>query len=143
MQSTDLKFLQTAHYIAQVWSKDTTKVGAVAVGTTRNQVAFGYNGLAPGLADTPERLADRDVKLSLTLHAEVNALANSKFDVHTLYVTHPPCANCALHILSRRTVRRVVYMDGGDLNMDRWGESLAMARAVLEEGGVELVGVSL
>lgn len=141
--STDLKFLATAESLAAIWSKDTsTKVAAVAVGALRNQVAFGYNGFPPGLDDTPERIADRPTKLALTLHAEVNALANAKFDVHTLYVTHPPCANCALHILSRRTVRRVVYRVGDDLDITRWGASLEQARLVLAEGGVLLEGVS-
>ena len=139
----DTRFLHTAQAIAQIWSKDSTKVGAVAVGEHRNQVAFGFNGFPPGVEDTPERLLNRDSKLSLTLHAEVNALSNALFAVHTLYVTHPPCANCALHILSRRTVKRVVYWDNDDLDMTRWGESLAQARAVLAEGGVELVGVGL
>ena len=143
MHSTDSKFLHTAIALAAIWSKDTTKVAAVAVGEMRNQVAWGYNGFPPGVVDSPERIADRTVKLSLTLHAEVNALANARFDVHTLYVTHPPCTNCALHILSRRTVKRVVYWDNDDLDMTRWGESLAQARAVLAEGGVELVGVGL
>ena len=142
MSTLDHKFLATAERLAEIWSKDcSTKVAAVAVGDTRSQVAWGYNGFPPGIEDSPERIADRPTKLSLTLHAEVNALANAKFDVRTLYVTHPPCANCALHILSRRTVRRVVYRESDDLNATRWGESLAQARAVLAEGGVELVGL--
>jgi len=144
MQSTDLKFLETAHAFAKIWSKDpSTKVAAVAVGDKRNQVAFGFNGFPPGIDDTPARLQDKLTKLSLTLHAEVNALANAAFDVRTLYVTHPPCANCALHILSRRTVKRVVYRVSGDLDMVRWGPSIESARALLAEGGVELVGVGL
>lgn len=145
MQSnTDLKFLQTASYLAQVWSKDvSTKVAAVAVGHQRNLVAFGYNGFPPGIEDTSGRLIDKGIKLRLTLHAEVNALANAKFDVHTLYVTHPPCGNCALHILSRRTVQRVVYWQNCDLDLNRWGDSLALARSLLAEGGVALEGVAL
>lgn len=138
----DLRFLRTAQAIAQIWSKDSTKVAAIAVGERRNQVAFGFNGFPPGVEDTPERLLDRDTKLSLTLHAEVNALANAPFDVCTLYVTHPPCAHCALHILAARTVKRVVYVENHDLS-DKWAESIATARILLEGAGVELVGVSL
>jgi dCMP deaminase len=142
-RATDLKFLETAREVARIWSKDgSTKVAAVAVGELRSQVAWGYNGFPPGIEDSPERIADRTTKLSLTLHAEVNALANAKFDVRTLYVTHPPCCNCALHILSRRTVQRVVYQVSDDLDMARWGESLAQARALLAEGGVLLEGVA-
>ena len=77
---TDIKFLRTATEIARIWSKDpSTKVAAVAVGEPRNQIAWGYNGFPPGIADTPARLAHRETKLSLTLHAEPNALANAEF----------------------------------------------------------------
>lgn len=138
----DLRFLRTAQEIARIWSKDTTKVGAVAVGEHRNQVAFGFNGFPPGVEDTPDRLLDRTTKLSLTLHAEVNALANAPFEVRTLYVTHHPCATCVLHILAARTVRRVVYATNHDLS-DKWAESIATARVLLEGAGVELVGVEL
>ena len=138
----DTRFLRTAQAIAQIWSKDSTKVGAVAVGEHRNQVAFGFNGFPPGVEDTPERLLNRDSKLSLTLHAEVNALSNAPFAVRTLYVTHHPCANCVLHILAARTVGRVVYVTNDDLS-DRWAESIATARVLLEGAGVELVGVGL
>lgn len=132
----DARFLQTAVAIANIWSKDpSSKVGCVAVGASPNQVAWGYNGFPPGIEDTPDRLNDRDVKYSLTLHAEVNALGNATFPVHTLYVTHHPCDACALHILAARTVRRVVYLEDF-LFEKRWAPMLAQARALLKEGGV-------
>lgn len=142
MNSVDKRFIQTALALAEIWSKDKTKVAAVAVGAQRNQVAWGYNGFPPGIRDSDFRLADRDTKLALTIHAEVNALINAKFDVETLYVTHAPCAKCALNILAYRTVRRVVYFSGGELG-PRWAESLVQARAVLSEAGVALEGVVL
>ena len=143
INSSDKKFIATALALAEIWSKDvSTRVAAVAVGSSKNQVAWGYNGLPPGLADTPERLNDREVKYSLTLHAEVNALSNAPFLVRSLFVTHHPCAHCALHILAARTVRRVVYCVDQAFE-SRWAESLQQARALLEEGGVQLEGVVL
>lgn len=143
MTSKDVRFLETAQAVAGIWSKDpSTRVGAVAVGETPNQVAFGYNGFPPGVPDTEARLNDRTAKYSLTLHAEVNALANAMFPVHTLYVTHHPCAQCALHILAARTVKRVVYAENKDLET-RWRDSMAQARELLLEGGVAVVGVTL
>ena len=103
---TDRQFLAMAEAAAYIFSKDpSTRVGAIAVGTSNNQVAWGYNGLPPGIADTPERLENREVKYALTLHAEENALANAPFAVRTLYVTHPHLgqAHCAA-----RCVRRIV-----------------------------------
>ena len=136
--TTDEKFLATAEAVAQIWSKDpSTKVGAVAVGEQRNQVAFGYNGFPPGLSDLAARLDNRETKLQLTLHAEENALANATFPVKTLYVTHPPCQQCALRILAARTVKRVVYRTNPELET-RWGGSMREAALLLGEGGVEL-----
>ncbi|WP_315127326.1 deaminase [Comamonas antarctica] len=143
IDSTDKKFLATAMALAEIWGKDpSTRVAAVAVGHTKNRVAFGYNGFPPGVADTEARLHDRDVKLALTLHAEVNALANATFAVRTLYVTHHPCAHCALHILAARSMRRVVYLEQPGFDK-RWGASMAEARMVLAEGGVEVEGCTL
>lgn len=143
IDNTDIKFLRLAAAVGHIFSKDpSTKVGAVAVGTEKNQVAIGYNGLPPGLADTDARLHDRDMKLALTLHAEENALANAPFAVRTLYVTHHPCGGCALRILAARTVRRVVYVTCAEFEA-RWGDSLAEARSRLTEAGVQVEGVSL
>lgn len=142
---TDRQFLAMAEAVAQIFSKDpSTRVGAIAVGSSNNQVAWGYNGLPPGLADTPERLENRDLKYTLTLHAEENALANAPFAVRTLYVTHPPCSGCALRILAKRTVQRVVYAESTDHGFHkRWAANLVEARMLLAEGGVRLEGVSL
>ena len=140
---TDRKFLAMANAVGDIFSKDpSTKVGALAVGTSNNQVAWGYNGLPPGIDDTHERLTDRDVKLALTLHAEENALANAPFAVRTLYVTHHPCCGCVLRILAKRTVQRVVYQVQPEFE-NRWADSLREARMLLEEGGVRLEGVVL
>ena len=137
---TDRKFLKLAQAVADIFSKDpSTRVGAVAVGAAKNQVAIGYNGLPPGVADTDARLHDRDVKLVLTLHAEENALANATFAVYSLYVTHHPCAACALRILAARSVRRIVYTINPEMEA-RWAPSFAAARDLLQEAGVQIEG---
>lgn len=142
--SRDRRFLQSALAIAEIWSKDpSTKVGCIAVGDEPNLVAWGYNGLPPGIEDTPDRLNNRTQKYALTLHAETNALSNAKFPVRTLYVTHHPCLNCALHILAARSVRRLVYLKGSPEFEARWEESFKESSRVLEEGGIEVVGVAL
>ena len=57
--SKDVRFLQTALAVARIWSKDpSSQVAAIAVGDTPNQVAWGYNGFPPGIADTHERLTE-------------------------------------------------------------------------------------
>lgn len=133
----EYKFLRLASAVALIFSKDpSTKVGAIAVGEHNNQVAFGFNGLPPGLADTPERLGNREEKYKLTLHAEENALANATFPVHGLYITHPPCHACALRILAARTVRHVSWQRSTTDFGDRWKESCNTAISILHEAGI-------
>lgn len=141
----DERFLKSAIALSKIWSKDvSTKVCALAVGDTPNLVAFGYNGFPPGIEDTPDRLGDRPTKYSLTLHAEVNALHNATFPIRTLYVTHCPCQNCALHIIAQRTIRRVVFAMTDDVGFDsRWRESSGAAVDLFSEAGIQIVGITV
>lgn len=141
----DVRFLKSAIALSAIWSKDvSTKVCALAVGETPNLVAFGYNGFPPGIKDTDERLNDRPTKYSLTLHAEVNALHNATFPVRTLYVTHCPCQNCALHIIAQRTIKRVVYPMNDDADFhSRWLESTSAAFSLFHEAGIQIIGVTV
>jgi len=56
-------------------SKDpNTQVGALIVGPDNEVRSTGYNGFPRGIADTDERLQDRDLKLKLIVHGEMNAI---------------------------------------------------------------------
>lgn len=93
----DKRHLAMAQMVA-TWSKDPrTKVGCVLVGADPRDITFGYNGFPPGIADTKERLADRETKNMLTQHAERNALDNARFDTRggTIVTTRYPCHECA------------------------------------------------
>jgi dCMP deaminase len=134
----DQKFLGLAHYVAG-WSKDpSTQVGAVAVGETPNLLSLGYNGFPPGVADHPERLADRDTKYRLVVHGEINALINAQFRPVALYITHPPCIRCTVQILAYRSVTRVVSVKPSEDMLSRWGADFAESRKLFEEAGVSL-----
>jgi dCMP deaminase len=141
MTNWDVRFLALARYVAQ-WSKDTsTRVGAVVVAADdRRKLAIAYNGFPPGVADTPERLADRPIKYALMNHAEENALDNATFDVRggTLYCTIHPCVRCTRAILSRR-VARVVTGPLPPVEPGRWTEEIPLAQQLLREAGVEVV----
>lgn len=137
MTKWDTRFLDLAERIA-AWSKDpTTKVGAVIVRDDRTLASVGFNGFPRGVEDSEERLHDRDTKLAMTVHAEVNAILSAHEPVkgHTLYVS--PlfcCANCAAAIV-QSGIRRVVARSKGDTS--RWQASFDAAGAILREGGVE------
>lgn len=133
----DCRFLALAHHVAQ-WSKDpSTKVGAVLVGKDKRQVALGYNGFPPGLADSSFRLQHRDIKLRYMQHAERNVLDNAHFPSagSTLYTTHPPCCNCTLSIISKGISRVVSSPMSADF-ASRWAGEIFQSRALLHEANV-------
>jgi len=99
--------------IAQVvssWSKDpSTKVGAVIVNQQRRIVATGYNGFPAGVEDWDSRYKDRNIKCSLVVHAEANAILNAVSDLKdcVLLGTQPPCGECAKLIIQSGITRVV------------------------------------
>lgn len=74
-------------------SKDTTKIGAVVTGKDGMILGVGCNGYPPGYDDE-----DLSNKYDKVIHAEVNALINSRCtrgEPHTLYIYGlPPCKDC-------------------------------------------------
>lgn len=137
-QKWDDRFLDLAAHVA-TWSKDpSTKVGAVLVGSSKTQVALGYNGFPPGLEDSTKRLTDRATRLRYTLHAERNVLDNAAFPTKgaTLYTTHPPCNLCALSIASKG-IRRVVCAPTDPSFASRWAEEIILSREILREVDIE------
>jgi dCMP deaminase len=133
----DERFLALALHVSQ-WSKDpSTKVGAVLVGLDKRQVALGYNGFPRGVLDSASRLADRDIKLRYTIHAERNVLDNAHFPTQgaTLYCTHPPCTSCALSIISKG-IARVVSSPMSSEFASRWRAETFLSRDLFREAGV-------
>lgn len=134
----DRRALDFARHVAG-WSKDpSTKVGAVILDEGHHVVAIGYNGFPADVADTDERLCDRDMRLALTIHAELNAILNAKGKVSrscTLYTSVPPCVACAAVII-QAGIRRVVSLPPPAGYEDRWAASCRTAREIFIEAGV-------
>jgi dCMP deaminase len=138
MDKWDSRFLKAAHEVAS-WSKDpSTKVGCVIVNPElQRRTGEGFNGFPRFLSDAPELYADRDVKYSRTLHAELNAVLFAKeTEGCTAYVTHPPCTNCALVLIQSGISRCVCERPSADL-LSRWKDSLEMAEGFFAEAEVE------
>jgi dCMP deaminase len=136
------RFLDVAHQIAQ-WSKDpTTKVGAIAVSTSRQILAEGYNGLPRHVFDNDNRM-QRPEKYLWTVHAEANLVAHAarngiKLEGATIYVTHFPCAQCAA-LLIQAGVRVVVVDKNGKTSMPQ--EHFDVANRMFLEAGVNTTEV--
>lgn len=138
----DTHFLNLALANATMSKDPRTRVGAVIVGPDREIRSAGFNGLPRGIADDA-RLADRSMKLKLTVHAELNAVLNAArvgipLKGCTLYVASDPaglgmCSRCAVEIIQAGIVEVVSWTIGGH---PLWAEDVEFARGVLGEGGV-------
>lgn len=137
----DYKFLALASHISQ-WSKDpSTQCGAVIASPQNVVLAMGYNGFPVGMEDRPEYYADREVKLSRIVHAEMNALvyAGKLPEDATLY-TQPimPCDRCCV-VMLQAGIRRFVAPQATTEQIERWGDAFSKTRKYILECGGELV----
>jgi dCMP deaminase len=73
----DQGFLRQSLDWARMSKDPNTQVGAVIIGPDYETRATGFNGFPRGIADTTERLADRELKNRLMVHAERNAICNA------------------------------------------------------------------
>ena len=99
-----IRFMRLTREIS-TWSKDPSKkIGALIVNEDRRILASGYNGFPKGIKDD-ERLDNKEIKYSLVIHAELNALLNAlnngvSVKDSTMYVYGLPiCDNCAKTII--------------------------------------------
>jgi dCMP deaminase len=135
------RFMDLAFHVAS-WSRDpSTKVGALIVDYEHNVRAMGYNGFPRGIADTDERLNNRELKYPLTVHAERNALAScAKLGIRTdgcyLVCTHYPCSVCA-GIIIQSGIMRVIVKKPDEAFLGRW-EDTQLALDMFAEANVAI-----
>ena len=131
----DERFLALADLVA-TWSKDPgSKVGCCIIDGKRRVVSVGFNGSPRGVEDA----TDRPRKLMRTVHAEANALhfANRDVVACVVYVTHPPCANCAAHLI-QRGISEVVFRRPSPEFLERWGDNYYEGLSMFGEAGVRV-----
>jgi len=137
MQKWDLRFCELARYIS-AWSKDpNAKVGAVLFSKKGGNISIGYNGFPMGVEDSADRLTDKEIKLELVVHAEINAIvaAGARAEGSTIYVWGKPiCARCAGPII-QAGIKRVVALAPGDTE-SHWDNSGKTARDMFIEAGI-------
>lgn len=127
--------------IAAAQSPDpSTQNGAVLV-TADGVVYPGWNRFARNLAVTDERLADRDVKMRLTVHAEETAIGaalrdGSDTEGATLYCIWAACTRCALAIVEAGVDKMVTLQSYYDMSPERWKPDIDLADEMLREAGV-------
>ena len=135
------KYMGLARQIAS-WSKDpSSKIGCVAVGDHGQILSQGFNGFPRGIADTPERLNDREEKYKYVVHAEQNCIYNAtlngvSLNNSTLYVYGlPVCFECAKGVIQVGVKR--VFMCYPVHVSHKWQDSLRQSYRMFNEVGVK------
>jgi dCMP deaminase len=131
------RFIDMAELVGS-WSKDpSTRVGAVIVDNKQRIVSTGFNGFPRGVQDRVD--VGRETKLARTIHAEANAIlfAGRQLDGCTIFVTQPPCSNCAALII-QAGIKRVVTAKPDDAFMERWNASIMESWQMFREAGIEV-----
>lgn len=146
----DKHFLQLCLDHARMSKDPSTKVGAVIVGPDREILSAGFNGFPRGIEDSPERLNNRDTKLELVVHGEMNAiLAAARNGIRlkgsTMYLAAtdasgkiwggPPCVRCTVEAIQAGITEIVSWPF--KTTPSRWADSITKAKAILTEAGVK------
>lgn len=97
-------------------SKDpNTRVGACIVNENKKIISVGYNGMPIGCSDDAfpwsREGEDLNTKYPYVVHAELNAILNSKVDLSncTIYVTMFPCNECTKAII-QSGIKHMIYL---------------------------------
>lgn len=145
----DRHFLELSQFTARMSKDPSTRVGSVIVGPDREVRSSGFNGFPRGIEDTHERLHDREMKLRLVVHGEMNAiLAAARVGVSvkgcTLYLAAtddsgavwggPPCTRCTVEIIQSGITEIVSYPVKAIPS--KWHDDLLLARSLLTEAGI-------
>ena len=152
----DRHFLQLALDHARMSKDPATRVGSIIVGPDREIRSAGFNGLPRGIADTRERLHDRDTKLRMIVHGEMNAiLAAARVGIPmkgcTLYLAATddtgrtwggsPCSRCVVEII-QAGITEIVSLPVKPVP-SRWHDDIRFAAGLLDEAGIHYREVSL
>lgn len=145
----DRHFLQLCLDHARMSKDPSTRVGSVIVGPDREIRSAGFNGFPRGIADTEERLNDRELKNRLIVHGEMNAiLAAARVGIPlkgcTLYLAATndsgmvwggsPCTRCVVEIIQAGIAEVVSFTQKSVPS--RWHEDIAFAGTLLVEAEV-------
>lgn len=145
----DTHFIRLAIAHARMSKDPSTRVGAVIVDPDRVLVSAGFNGFPRGIADTDERLADRDTKLSLIVHGEMNAVlaaarVGTRLKGCSLYLAATdgtgsvcggaPCTRCTVEII-QACISEIVTLPMKTVP-SRWREDCERALGLLREADV-------
>lgn len=142
VESWDEYFLHIAEAVSRKSKDPRCRVGAVIVSEDGVLLSTGFNGLARGVYDHDDVLANADEKLKWICHAEMNAIYNAArvgvgLKSSTIYVTKFPCMACCNAVI-QAGVRRVYTHDDKFWGDDPLDPSHERKRVALHQARIEV-----
>ncbi len=123
--------------LVSTWSEDeSTKVGAVIIGSGNTILSTGWNGLPRGIKQTDRRINERPYKYKWFEHAERNAIYNAarngvRLEGSIMVVKWYPCSDCARAIIQSGI--SYLYTPTPDFDHPRWGKDFKLVEEMLKE----------
>lgn len=110
-----LRFIELARVVAS-WSKDpSTKCGAVITRPDQTVCSVGYNGFPKGMIDDKSIYEDREEKYRRVIHAELNAIFNSRdtnLNGYSIYITPGlSCDRCSVNLIQNEFKEVIIDMN--------------------------------
>jgi dCMP deaminase len=141
MDKWDIRFIRIAREVS-CWSKDpSTQVGSIAV-KNRKIIATGYNGFPKNIKDRSKDLYDRERKLKLTVHGEMNMIYNAvehgvKLEGSTVYIWGlPTCEDCWKGLVQTGVSR--VVMPNIEFEGGKWKDGCYHAKKFMEISDINI-----
>lgn len=145
------RFMAVALHIS-MWSKDkNTQVGCVVIGPDKEIRSQGYNGMPRGVNDDVIERNERPEKYNWMEHSERNAINNASLCGVSLkgcsmYVTMPPCADCARGIINAG-IKELYYMEpyGNKIRQGKngnWRDTISASFEMFKEAGVSVTALN-
>ena len=137
-----LKFYKLAKYQADLFSKDTTKVGCLFIDIHNLSIlSCGYNGFIRNSPEPKERWC-RPEKYKYVIHSELNGIINAarcgiKLDNSIIFVTMFPCSDCTKALL-QVGICGLVSVEP-NLEDSKWTESFKLSKTMLEESNINIM----
>ena len=135
--------LHKAAVVATRSRDPSTKCGAVIIRPNKTICSEGYNGFPKNMEDRVEWYDDRAEKYPRVIHAEMNAIKHAAEDIegYTIFITRPPCIECAKHIASWG-LAEVVWTDHSERSLTAEEKmDTSRAKRTLDECGVKMTVV--
>lgn len=142
------QYMEIAYAAARLSKDPSTQVGAVIIGPSNEIRSLGYNGAPRGCAADEagdDRRDTRPEKYFWFSHAELNAITNAA-RVGTplagcrIYVTHPPCMDCARAIVQAGITEVITVRPPAEF-VERWQEHISRTLRLFDECGITYIEI--